>query len=123
MQEDERSAQEREAAEWEQLRREAGAIDPNQYRRRGRIMAAVGFGALGAAVVWAVMGLTDSARNPCQRVRDHCCGKDPRSAACASYQGILRESTEDSSGTMRSMVREQCLTKIRRLKEEDGIEV
>lgn len=113
----------REREEWEQLRREANAIDPYQYRRRGRIIAAVGVGALGAALVWVVLALTDSSRNPCQRVRDHFCARDAKSASCTTYDAIYRDSVDDDSPKMRSLIREQCLTKIRRLAEEDGVKV
>ncbi len=116
-------AAKRQDEEWEQLRREAQAVDPYKYRRRGRIMAAVGVGTLGAAVVWGVLHLTDKARNPCERVRDHVCREVPGSPACATYEGIYRESVDDPSAKMRGNVREQCETKIRRLKDEDGVTV
>lgn len=108
--------------EWAQLQREANAIDPERYRKRRRALAAVGVGALGAGLVWAALTLTDSARNPCQRVRDHLCREDPRSAACTSYEAIVQESVEHPSGEMRSLVRDQCLTRIKRL-EADGVRV
>jgi len=112
----------REAAEWDDLRREANAIDPQRYRKRGRLLAAAGVGALGAGVVWVVMAMTTSARNPCNRLRDHFCGAGA-SSNCAIYEGILADSVEDASSRMRSMVRDQCLTKIKRLEAEDGVKV
>lgn len=107
--------------ELEAIRREAERIDPYKYRRRGRLFAVLGLGSLGAAVVWAVLAARDAARNPCQRVRDHYCGAWPGSPMCASYEGILRDSERDPSSAMRSNIREQCLRKIARLKEEDGV--
>jgi hypothetical protein len=109
--------------ELEQIRREAAAIDPYQYRKRRRLMAAVGLGALGAGIVWAGLQLYDHARNPCQRVRDHYCQTTPGGANCGLYEGILKESVEDESPKMRSNIREQCERKIKRLKEEEGIKV
>jgi hypothetical protein len=109
--------------ELEQIRREADAIDPYQYRRRRRFIAAVAVGALGAAAVWGVLELTDRRRNPCERLRDHFCQRSPPAPECASYRGLFQESVEDPNGNMRSFIREQCQTKIRRLAEEDAIKV
>jgi hypothetical protein len=114
---------EREDAEWQQLQREANAIDPYRYRRRNRILAAIGTGALGAGIVWAVLVMTEAARNPCQRLRNHYCKQDPRSMNCGSYDGLFIDSQQDPSAKMRSLVKLQCQTKIRRLQEEDGIKV
>jgi hypothetical protein len=114
---------EREDAEWQQLQREANAIDPNQYRRRNRILAAIGTGALGAGLVWAVLAMTEAARNPCQRLRNFYCKQDARSMNCGSYDGLFTDSQQDPSAKMRSLVKLQCETKIRRLQEEDGIKV
>jgi hypothetical protein len=116
-------AQAAEDADWAQLKREADAIDPYQYRRRSRIIAAIGFGALGAGIIWAVLGAVDSARNPCARVRDHYCGQSAQSLNCTVYQGIYQESVDDSSRKMRGSIRQQCVTKIQRLKEDDNVEV
>lgn len=112
-----------EDAEWAQLKREADAIDVYQYRRRNRIVTAIGLGALGAGIVWAVLGAMDSARNPCERVRNFFCRQSATSPSCASYEGIYQESVDDPSPKMRSMIREQCLTKITRLKEDKDVEV
>jgi hypothetical protein len=113
--------------EMEQIRREAAAIDPYRYRRRSRYIKAVVLGAALAGLTWVVLELTDRARNPCERLRDHYCDAGPGASMsplqCSSYTGIFQESVEDSSQKMRSLIREQCVTKIRRLKEEEGIEV
>jgi hypothetical protein len=108
--------------ELEQIRREAAQIDPYQYRRRGRIVAAIALGALGAGLVWVVLELNDRRRNPCQRVQSYFCAKAAASPECGSYSAILKDSVEDSSPKMRSAIRDQCLTKIKRLGEE-GIRV
>jgi hypothetical protein len=109
--------------ELEQIKREAAAIDPYQYRKRRRLMAAVGLGMLGAGVVWSVLTLYDRARNPCQRVRDYYCQTTPGGPNCGVYDSLLKESKEDESPKMRSTIREQCERKIKRLKEDDGITV
>jgi hypothetical protein len=109
--------------ELEQIRREAAQIDPNRYRKRTRAMAAIGVGALGAALVWVVMYGVDQARNPCQRVRDYFCKVEAGSARCQSYESLLRDSVQEPSGEMRGMIRAQCQTKIKRLEEDQGIKV
>ncbi len=112
----------REDEEWKELQREANAIDPERYRKRLRIMKAVAIGAVSAGAVWLGLTMTDSARNPCQRVRDHFC-RTQNALQCQVYEGVLKESVEDSSSKMRSLIREQCVTKIRRLKEDEQIDV
>ena len=109
--------------ELEQIRREADQIDPYKYRRRRRAMAAVGLGMLAAGLVWVVLEAVDKARNPCERVMRYYCGKDPTSVQCKSYQGLRDDSEQEGSGQMRSEIRMQCLTRIERLKADDGIEV
>jgi len=109
--------------ELEQIKREAAAIDPYQYQRRRRYMAAVGLGALGAGVVWVALTLYDKARNPCLRLRDHYCQATPGGPNCGVYDSLFHESVEDESPKMRSTIREQCVRKIQRLKEDDGIKV
>jgi hypothetical protein len=109
--------------ELERLKREAEAIDPYKYRRRGRAMAAILIGALGAGVVWAVLEGIDRARNPCERVRDYLCGKDPRSPECRNYHALVEESVKDPNAESRGMLRGQCERKIARLKDEDGVTV
>ena len=109
--------------ELEQIRREAEAIDPHRYRRRYRLTVGVLILALCTGVTWVAIQMALAGRNPCERVRDYFCKKQPNPAKCSSYQSILKESVQDSSPSMRSMVREQCLTKINRLKQEDGVTV
>lgn len=113
-------------AEQARIQREAEEVDVHRYQRRFRAMKAIGLGAAGAGLVWLVLLLVDSQRNPCERVRDHLCrGQDPAHAAadCRMYVEIAKESESDSSPTMRQTIRAQCQTKIDRLKEEDGITV
>ena len=109
--------------ELEQIRREAAQIDVYRYRKRFRLMGAVGLGALMAGLVWVGLIMNDSRKNPCQRVRDHFCAQDAASLQCKSYTSILDESLHDDNAEMRANVKAQCQTKIDRLKEEDGIEV
>jgi len=109
--------------ELEQIRREAEQIDVHHYRKRFRALAAIALGAAMAGLVALVMWMVDSKRNPCERVRDHYCKQDPASLACKSYAGILDESLHDESAAMRSNIKAQCLSKIERLKEDDGVTV
>jgi hypothetical protein len=110
--------------ELEQIRAEAAAIDVQRYRKRRRAMMAAIISLAGAGVCWLAVTMADAGRNPCQRVRDHFCGpKATDGEKCRNYHGILKESVEDPSPAMRSMIREQCLTKINRMKEEDNIVV
>jgi hypothetical protein len=109
--------------ELERIRREAALIDPYRYRKRRRLMFGVLTGMFGAMVAWAALEMADRARNPCQRVRDHYCKAAAASVDCQSYEAILAESVENGSAQMRSLVRDQCVTKIRRLAEEDGVVV
>ena len=67
--------------------------------------------------------MTVASRNPCERVRNHFCRVAVDPVRCQNYQEILRESVQDESSAMRSMIRDQCVTKINRMKEEDGITV
>jgi hypothetical protein len=109
--------------EMEQIRREADQIDVHQYKKRFRAMAAVGLGSLAAGAVWLVLIMMDSRRNPCERVRNHFCKKDPAGLQCQTYAGILDESLHDDSPAMRANIKSQCQSKIDRLKEEDGVDV
>jgi hypothetical protein len=108
--------------ELEQIRREAEGIDPHQYRKRSRLIAAVALGALGAGLVWGVLELMDRRRNPCERLRNYYC-QNPTSLQCQTYDGLYRESLEDESNKMRSMIKSQCEAKIDRLKSEQNIRV
>ena len=105
--------------ELEQIRREADAIDGHRYRMRFRFLAAIGLGALMAGLVWLVLVMVDSKRDPCERVRAHFCGQDPQGLPCKSYTNIL----DGESNEMRANIKAQCQSKIERLKEEDKIDV
>jgi hypothetical protein len=109
--------------ELEQIRREAAAIDPHKYRRRYRVLMTLVALAFCTGVAWVAIRMAVASRNPCQRVRDYYCRKAPDPAKCNSYQGVYKESVEDESPKMRGMIRDQCVTKINRLKDEDGITV
>ena len=109
--------------ELEQIRREAAEIDPYRYRRHRRWMITALIFAAGVGVCWLAITMASAGRNPCERVRDHYCCHAKDQVKCASYESILRESVQDRSPAMRSMIRDQCLTKINRLKEEDGVTV
>jgi len=105
--------------ELEQIRREADAIDVYRYRKRFRFLAAIGLGAVMAGLVWLVLVMIDSKRDPCERVRAHFCAQDPQGLPCKSYTNIL----DGESNEMRANIRAQCQSKIERLKEEDKIDV
>jgi hypothetical protein len=107
----------------DRFRAEPGEFDPERHRRRTRALAALAIGALAAGVVWVVRTAVDSARNPCQRVRDYACGREPGSARCQSYTDLLRDSIEEQSPAVRGEIRDQCVTRIKRLKKDDGIDV
>ena len=110
--------------ELEQIRREAETIDPHKYRRRYRAMMTVFALAFCTAVVWVAIRMAHASRNPCERVRDYFCKKALTDVAkCNGYQSVFKESVEDPSPKMRGVIRDQCLTKINRMKEEDGITV
>ena len=112
------------AQELEEIRREAEAIDPHRYRRRYRRLMVLVAAAFCTAVVWVAIRMAVASRNPCERIRDHLCRKAPLAVAkCNTYQVIFKESVEDSDARMRGVIRDQCLTKISRLQEEDGITV
>lgn len=110
--------------ELEKIRAEAEAIDVHQYQKRFRAMKAIGLGAAGAGLVWLVLIMIDSRRNPCDRVRDYFCKHEGAAGAdCRMYQEIQQESVEDDNQEMRQNIRAQCQTKIDRMKDEDGIVV
>jgi hypothetical protein len=107
--------------ELEQIRREAEKIDVHKYRRRYRALMGLVAVAFCTAVVWVALHMAEASRNPCERVRDHYCRKAPDAPKCASYQAIHKESVDDDSPKMRGVIRDQCLTKINRMKDEDGV--
>lgn len=114
---------EEQAEEQAALASEAERIDVHKYRRRYRLTMGVLAAAFCAAVVWVALHMAAAGRNPCERVRDHFCRKAPDATKCRSYQEVYQESVEDQSSRMRGVIRDQCLTKITRMKEEDGIVV
>ncbi len=109
--------------ELDQIRREAERIDPHKYRRRYRVTMTVVALAFCTAVVWVAIRMAVASRNPCERVRDYFCKKSVDVTRCNSYQSVFKESVEDPSPMMRGVIRDQCLTKINRMKEEDGVVV
>jgi hypothetical protein len=106
-----------------QICREAAAIDPQKYRKRYRLIMTVLAVAFCSGVIWVAVHMAVASRNPCERVRDYFCKKALDVAKCNSYQSVYKESVEDQSPKMRGVIRDQCLTKINRMKEEDGITV
>ncbi len=110
--------------ELEQIRQDAAAIDVHRYQKRFRAMKAVGLGAAGAGLVWLVMIMLESRRNPCERVREHFCRLQGAAGIdCRMYADIQNESVDEPSPRMRQTIRAQCQTKIERLKAEDGVTV
>ena len=109
--------------ELEQIRREAEQIDVYRYKKRFRALAAIGLGSLAAGAVWLVLLMVDSRKNPCEKVRNYFCRKDPAGMQCKTYDGILDESLHDDNPRMRANIKAQCQSKIDRLKEEDNVEV
>jgi len=107
--------------ELEQIRREAAEID--RYRRHRRWLISVLIFAAGAGVCWLAITMAVAGRNPCERVRDHYCRYAVDPGKCASYQEVFHESVQDQSPAMRSTIRDQCLTKINHLKDDDGVSV
>lgn len=109
--------------ELDEIRREAAQIDPYRYRRHRRWLISGLIFAAGAGVCWLAITMAVASRNPCERVRDHYCRRAVDPGKCASYEGVFHESVQDPIAAMRSTIRDQCLTKINRLKEEDGVTV
>lgn len=75
------------------------------------------------AVTWVAIRMAVASRNPCERVRDYFCKKSLDAEKCNSYQGVFKESVQDESPKMRGVIRDQCLTKINRMKDEEGINI
>jgi hypothetical protein len=110
--------------ELERIRHEAESIDPHKYRRRRRITSLAVAVVFCTAATWVAVRMAVASRNPCERVRDYFCKKHLVDVEkCNSYQVVYKESVEDQSPKMRGVIRDQCLTKINRMKEEDGISV
>jgi hypothetical protein len=109
--------------ELEAIKREAERIDPQKYRRRYRVLMTLVALAFCTAAVWVAIRMADAGRNPCERVRDYFCKKVRDAAKCDIYHTIYQDSVEDENPQMRGVIRDQCLTKINRLKSEEGITV
>lgn len=107
--------------ELEEIRKEAESIDPLKYRRRNRLLMTLVASVFFVAVGWLAISMAKQARNPCERVRDYFCEQTKQKEPCRIYDGVFKESVEDDSSKMRSMIRDQCLTKINRMQEEQGI--
>jgi len=101
---------------------EADGVDIYKYRRRFRLFKAILLGAALAGLTSLIMAMLDGKRNPCERVRDYLCKKDPAGLQCKSYDGIVDESVHEAP-EMRSHIRAQCMSKIERLKEDEGVTV
>jgi hypothetical protein len=102
---------------------EADGVDIYKYRRRFRLFKAILLGAALAGLTSLIMAMLDGKRNPCERVRDYLCKKDPAGLQCRSYDSIVDESVHESSAEMRSQIRSQCVSKIERLNDEEGVKV
>ncbi len=98
-------------------------VDPWRRRRRNKALTAILVGGLLAGVFWVVVIAVESARNPCKRVRDYVCAGKPGSLDCTSYEQLLVDSEHDTSRAVRGEIRQQCKTRIERLKKDQGIEV
>ena len=110
--------------ELEEIRRQAEKIDTNKYGRRYRFLMTLVLAVFLTAVVWVAVHMAVASRNPCERLRDYLCRKAPLDAVkCNTYQVIYKESVEDQNARMRGVIRDQCLTKINRLHDEDGVTV
>jgi hypothetical protein len=112
-----------ELAKARRAKEEADGVDIYRYRRRFRLFKAVLLGAALAGLVSLIMAMLDGKRNPCERVRDYLCKKDPAGLQCKSYDSIVDESVHESSAEMRSHIRAQCESKIERLKEDENVTV
>jgi len=110
-------------ADFELLQKEAAQIDTHKYSRRSRAISAILLGAFLAGLTWLVLEMIDQRRNPCARVVDYLCAQDPEASACRLFQSVLRDSNESESAKMRSQIRSECVRKIERLEEEEGVVV
>ena len=81
--------------ELEQICREAEDIDVHQYQKRFRALKAIGLGAALAGLVWLVMIMLDSRRNPCERLRDYVC----RQSTTAAGSGAKPSSSSPAAGS------------------------
>jgi hypothetical protein len=107
----------------EKTQKDADGVDIYKYRRRFRTLKAIGLGAVLAGLVSLIMVMVEDRKNPCQKVHDYLCKKDPAGFQCKAYAGILDESEHEPSAQMRSQIRSQCQDKIDRLKEDEGIDL
>src|SRR4051812_5214655 len=102
------------------LHREADDVDIYKHRRRYRLFKAILLGAALAGLTSLIIAMVDGQKNPCERVHKYLCEKDPAGLPCKSYAGIVDESIHEASPEMRSHILQQCVSKIERLKEEEG---
>ena len=102
---------------------DADGVDIYKHRRRYRLFKAILLGASLAGLTALIMAMLDGKRNPCERVQEYLCKKDPAGLPCKSYAEIVDESVHETPAEMRSHIRSQCQSKIERLKEEEGVEV
>jgi hypothetical protein len=84
-------------------------------RRRTRALAAIGLGALLAAVTWVVLAAVDEARNPCKRLAAHYCAGGSDTLKCETYTALREDSESEPSTEMRQNIRYQCQTHVERL--------
>src|SRR5258708_37233076 len=103
-------------------RRDGDAVDIYKHRRRYRLFKAVLLGASLAGLTALIMAMIDGKRNPCERVHNYLCQKDPVGLPCKSYAAIVDESKHGSSPEMRSNILSHCQSQIERLKAEYRVE-
>jgi hypothetical protein len=106
-----------------ELQAEADGVDIYKYKRRWRTLKAIGLGAALAGFVALIMSMVDGQVNPCEKVTDYLCKKDPAGLKCKMQKDVLDESVHDSSATMRAQIRADCAAKIERIKEDDGVDL
>ena len=87
-------------------------MDIYKHRRRYRLFKAILLGAALAGLTALILAMIDGGKNPCARVRDYFCKKDPTGIQCKSYVSLVDDSQHDSSPAMRSNIRAQCESKI-----------